>query len=201
MVNNILAVIVLYNTPLQNSKTFQSILKALKEPGEKLDILIYDNSFSSQIIDRSILTSNINLSYHHDKSNSGLSKAYNYAATIAEKDHKNWLLFLDQDTTFTSDIFDQYYSAVQNYPTIKLFVPILKLNTQQIGSLIKQSRIKKGYTQQQVADMTQLSLRSVQRIEKGEVMPRRYSLEVLANQLEFTPITFEDELTESKSQA
>lgn len=76
-----------------------------------------------------------------------------------------------------------------------------KFNTQQIGSLIKQSRIKKGYTQQQVADMTQLSLRSVQRIEKGEVMPRRYSLEVLANQLEFTPITFEDELTESKSQA
>jgi transcriptional regulator with XRE-family HTH domain len=75
-----------------------------------------------------------------------------------------------------------------------------KLNTQQIGSLIKQSRIKKGYTQQQVADMTQLSLRSVQRIEKGEVMPRRYSLEVLANQLEFTPITVEDELTESKSQ-
>ncbi|MBC7912696.1 MAG: helix-turn-helix transcriptional regulator [Pyrinomonadaceae bacterium] len=75
-----------------------------------------------------------------------------------------------------------------------------KLNTQQIGSLIKQSRIKKGYTQQQVADMTQLSLRSVQRIEKGEVMPRQYSLEVLANQLEFAPIIVEDELTISKSQ-
>lgn len=75
-----------------------------------------------------------------------------------------------------------------------------KLNTQQIGSLIKQSRIKKGYTQQQVADMTQLSLRSVQRIEKGEVMPRQYSLEVLANQLEFTPIIVEDELTISTCQ-
>lgn len=75
-----------------------------------------------------------------------------------------------------------------------------KLNTQQIGSLIKQSRVKKGYTQQQVADMTQLSLRSVQRIEKGEVMPRQYSLDVLANQLEFTPIIIEDELTISESQ-
>lgn len=75
-----------------------------------------------------------------------------------------------------------------------------KFNTQQLGSLIKQSRIKKGFTQQQVADMTQLSLRSVQRIEKGEVKPRRYSLEMLANQLEFTLITVEDELTESKSQ-
>ena len=74
------------------------------------------------------------------------------------------------------------------------------MNTQQIGSLIKQSRIKKGYTQQQLADMTQLSLRSVQRIEKGEVMPRQYSLDVLANQLEFTPIVVEDGLNISESQ-
>lgn len=70
-----------------------------------------------------------------------------------------------------------------------------KLNTQRIGSLIKQSRIKKGYTQQQVADMTQLSLRSVQRIEKGEVVPRQYSLDILANQLEFTPIAVEDKFS------
>ncbi len=69
-----------------------------------------------------------------------------------------------------------------------------KLNTQQIGSLIKQSRIKKGYTQQQLANITQLSLRSVQRIEKGEVMPRQYSLDVLADQLEFTPIVIENDM-------
>lgn len=74
------------------------------------------------------------------------------------------------------------------------------MNTQQIGSLIKQSRIKKGYTQQQVADMTQLSLRSVQRIEKGEVMPRQYSLDVLANQLEFTPIVIENDIIISEGQ-
>ena len=48
--------------------------------------------------------------------------------------------------------------------------------------------------------MTQLSLRSVQRIEKGEVMPRQYSLDVLANQLEFAPISIEQELTVSESQ-
>lgn len=49
--------------------------------------------------------------------------------------------------------------------------------------------------------MTQLSLRSVQRIEKGEVMPRHYSLDVLANLLEFAPIIIEQELTVSESQA
>lgn len=48
--------------------------------------------------------------------------------------------------------------------------------------------------------MTQLSLRSVQRIEKGEVMPRQYSLDVLANQLEFTPIVVEDKLNITENQ-
>lgn len=48
--------------------------------------------------------------------------------------------------------------------------------------------------------MTQLSLRSVQRIEKGEVMPRQFSLDVLADQLDFTPIVNEDELAISESQ-
>ena len=48
--------------------------------------------------------------------------------------------------------------------------------------------------------MTQLSLRSVQRIEKGEVMPRQFSLNVLADQLDFTPIVNEDELAISESQ-
>ncbi len=62
----------------------------------------------------------------------------------------------------------------------------------QIGSLVKQGRIKKGYTQQQVATMTRLSLRSIQRIEKGEVMPRQYSLDMLADQLGFEPIVIDE---------
>jgi len=48
--------------------------------------------------------------------------------------------------------------------------------------------------------MTQLSLRSIQRIEKGEVMPRQFSLNVLADQLDFPPIVNEDELTIAENQ-
>lgn len=51
-----------------------------------------------------------------------------------------------------------------------------------------------------MADLTQLSLRSVQRIESGEVIPRQYSLEVLSTHLEFTPISVEDDLIISKNQ-
>lgn len=144
MVNHLLAVIVLYNLPLQNSKTFQSILISLKESNEKLDILIYDNSYYSQVVDMDTISSNLKLTYYHDKNNSGLSKAYNYAAKIADKHHKYWVLFFDQDTSFTTNIFNQYNTAIQNNPTIKLFVPILKLKNQQIFSPCRY-KFKRGF--------------------------------------------------------
>lgn len=53
-----------------------------------------------------------------------------------------------------------------------------------IAKLIKDARLKKGYSQQQLADLTQLNLRSVQRIEKAEVWPRAYNLNLLVQQLD-----------------
>lgn len=58
-----------------------------------------------------------------------------------------------------------------------------KAEKNKIAKLIKDARVSKGYSQQQLADLTQLNLRSVQRIEKAEVLPRAYSLNLLAKQL------------------
>jgi transcriptional regulator with XRE-family HTH domain len=55
---------------------------------------------------------------------------------------------------------------------------------EKIAKLIKDARLKKGYSQQQLADLTQLNLRSVQRIEKAEVLPRAYNLNLLVRQLD-----------------
>jgi transcriptional regulator with XRE-family HTH domain len=52
------------------------------------------------------------------------------------------------------------------------------------AQLVKESRLAKGYTQLQLAELTNISLRSVQRIENGEVIPRSYTLKLLANQLD-----------------
>jgi len=57
-------------------------------------------------------------------------------------------------------------------------------NKEKIAELVKSQRLAKGYTQQQLADMTRVSLRSIQRIENGEVIPRSYTLTILAEQLE-----------------
>ncbi len=52
-----------------------------------------------------------------------------------------------------------------------------------IGRKIKDLRVLKGLTQEDLAERTQLSVRTIQRIEKGEVDPRTYTLNLLAEAL------------------
>ena len=52
------------------------------------------------------------------------------------------------------------------------------------GQLIKELRTKKGLTQEELARRTELTARTIQRIENGEVDPRSYTLQMIANALE-----------------
>jgi len=52
------------------------------------------------------------------------------------------------------------------------------------GKLIKELRIKKGMTQEELADKTEISTRTIQRIENGEVDPRAYTLQMIAKALD-----------------
>lgn len=55
-----------------------------------------------------------------------------------------------------------------------------------IAEKVKNGRIAKGYSQQELADATHISLRSIQRIEKAQVSPRPHTLKVLSNELGFS---------------
>jgi transcriptional regulator with XRE-family HTH domain len=57
------------------------------------------------------------------------------------------------------------------------------LDKQRIAGLVKSGRATKRYTQQDLADLTRISLRTVQRIENGEVLPRQYTLRLLEEHL------------------
>lgn len=61
---------------------------------------------------------------------------------------------------------------------------ICKKNKMKIGLVIKELRIKKGLTQEELAERTELSTRTIQRIENGEVDPRAYSLQMIAKALD-----------------
>ncbi len=53
-----------------------------------------------------------------------------------------------------------------------------------IGSYIKEKRVQKGMTQEALAEKCDITVRTVQRIESGEVDPRSYTLQMIASALE-----------------
>jgi transcriptional regulator with XRE-family HTH domain len=55
------------------------------------------------------------------------------------------------------------------------------------GQRIREARIGKGMTQQELADKTKINVRTIQRIENGEVTARSYTLNILAGALEMDP--------------
>lgn len=54
----------------------------------------------------------------------------------------------------------------------------------QTGQLIKKYRIAKGITQQELSIRIKSNVRTIQRIENGDVTPRTYTLKAIANVLE-----------------
>ncbi len=69
------------------------------------------------------------------------------------------------------------------------------------GKRIKELRLKKGMTQEELALKTEVSARTIQRIENGEVDPRAYTLQMIAKALEvdFSLFVYEEK-DENKSQ-
>jgi uncharacterized Tic20 family protein/DNA-binding Xre family transcriptional regulator len=53
-----------------------------------------------------------------------------------------------------------------------------------IGNVIKEKRLQKGMTQEELALKCDITVRTIQRIESGEVDPRSYTLQVIASALE-----------------
>jgi len=61
------------------------------------------------------------------------------------------------------------------------------MERQTLAQRIKQLRILLGFSQEELSERAQLSLRTIQRIENGESQPRGYSLQRLAEVLGTTP--------------
>lgn len=86
---------------------------------------------------------------------------------------------------------------------VTLISPMFALNLKtkmkmETGKLIKELRIKKGLTQEELANLTELSARTIQRIENGEVDPRAYTLQMIAKALDVDYSLFVDEINDDK---
>jgi len=69
------------------------------------------------------------------------------------------------------------------------------------GKLIKELRIKKGMTQEELADKTEVSTRTIQRIENGDVDPRAYTLQMIAKALDVDFSLFVENEIEGKQES
>lgn len=123
--SEMLAVIVLYNTRLEDSVTYTTLNASIKASSlsSSVGIVVYDNSSVSQVIDASLSS---NLVYVNDAENGGVSKAYNYALDLARQSESEWLLLLDQDSKLPPDFVNNCLSDLrlqQNNYSIAAIVP------------------------------------------------------------------------------
>ena len=118
-----LAVLVLYGRTLGESITFRSLQEGLRGLGQRLDLLVYDNSAIASHPDTA---AGWPVEYRHDPSNPGVSRAYLEGAGVALQRGKQWLLLLDQDTCFPPEAITVYADALRRYPSEVLFAPVLR---------------------------------------------------------------------------
>lgn len=55
-----------------------------------------------------------------------------------------------------------------------------------IAEMIRNGRLSRGYTQKELAELSHISVRSIQRIENAEIVPRSYTLKTLAGILDIS---------------
>jgi len=113
--NKILPVVVLYNIRYENCIVYRSLLQHYK----MLHIFVYDNSPSD--INSDLHNANDNIRYIHDKSNGGVSAAYNAGYLYAREINADFLLLLDQDTLFDSQYIETLSEAIKTNPQINVF--------------------------------------------------------------------------------
>jgi len=127
--SRILFVLVIYKQTYTDTIAYKALSRNFQNPDRcqnlKLGVYIYDNSPSADI-DSQPTISNIAMVYHHDPTNSGVSKAYNSGYRYAEENGYDWLILLDQDTAIADDGLSIYVESIHKYPDALIHAPILK---------------------------------------------------------------------------
>lgn len=111
-------IIVLYKVKVNNSTSFNCLKKQLSD--EK--VLLYDNSPES---DKTI-SSDDKIIYISDKTNSGVSKAYNEGVKVLKSVGCEWVVLLDQDTLLPDNFISVYIDAIMSEKS-RLWCPSVKI--------------------------------------------------------------------------
>jgi hypothetical protein len=122
-VSKFLILIVLYECKVKESLSYISLLKS-PEYLSNSKLILWDNSPSIQSVDTDNISFLQYAEYIHAPENMSLSKIYNRVIQ-ANKDY-NYMIILDQDSSFSNEYFQKLNSAIIKHPSINLFLPLIK---------------------------------------------------------------------------
>jgi GT2 family glycosyltransferase len=133
-------VVVLYKRCPEESETLLSLAELCqhhKMLAHCLAVIVYDNSPDVQAIPFD-LSGFVSFEYIHDATNGGLVTAYNTALSRAQRQGRDWLLLLDQDTTLNPDLISELVTTGPSLPeSVFAMVPALT----QKGKMLSPQRI------------------------------------------------------------
>jgi len=121
-----LILVVVYNKNLRNSESINSLVYSVNHL-DNSKIIVWDNSPNKQDATSIEWAFNCikNVEYIHKPENMPLSKIYNQIINKHRKTKYEYLILLDQDTTFTPDFFRQLCKSIYEFKSVSLFLPIV----------------------------------------------------------------------------
>lgn len=133
--NRILFGIVCFREKYWETSSFLHLIKSYKSyarASQELNIYIYDNT---NVADWSVgypntMDDSIQIHYHHDPLNSGISAAFNHFADFAQKNSFEWIVFLDQDSKLPINFYEKYDLKSQSENSLELAFPKVYSNNQ-----------------------------------------------------------------------
>jgi rhamnosyltransferase len=107
---NIVGVVILYHPDIEQlSDNIQTYLNGLKQ------LYVYDNSESKTPgLEEALLKLDPSIQYHYFNANEGIAKRLNQAIAQATSNQYDYLLTMDQDSSFNDGDFDKYELSIQS---------------------------------------------------------------------------------------
>ena len=107
---NIAGVVILYHPDIEQlSDNIQTYLNGLKQ------LYVYDNSESKTPgLEEALLKLHPSIQYHYFNANEGIAKRLNQAIAQATLNQYDYLLTMDQDSSFKDGDFDKYKFSIQS---------------------------------------------------------------------------------------
>jgi rhamnosyltransferase len=109
---NLAAVVILYNPDIDLTKNINTYLKSVKS------LIVLDNSNTNSA--KMFLPNSEKITYHFDGENKGISYRLNQALEICKQNKFEYLLTMDQDSSFEEIEINNYLSKIEENKNFKI---------------------------------------------------------------------------------